>query len=176
MPHLILNTCIGCTACLRICPTEAIFGDKQELHQIVPERCIDCGACAAVCPVECIEDQNKVIKPKRKIAALPKAKVDPDFCTGCEFCVDACPYDCISMEGGERVPGVLPVAVVEEKKCVGCGLCTALCDKDAILVYDDKGERIDQSFLKLWSQNEYSQGTARGKVVKVRTIPAAAAS
>jgi NADH:ubiquinone oxidoreductase subunit F (NADH-binding) len=42
--------CIGCGACLRICPANAITGKKNEVHVISDELCIKCGACFEVCP------------------------------------------------------------------------------------------------------------------------------
>jgi len=56
MPHLITERCIGCTACVKVCPVEAITGVNKELHHINPAICIDCGACTYVCPEECIEN------------------------------------------------------------------------------------------------------------------------
>lgn len=47
-------TCIGCTACIRVCPTEAISGERKQPHVIEPELCISCGACADKCPVGAI--------------------------------------------------------------------------------------------------------------------------
>jgi len=41
--------CIGCTACKRKCPVDAISGDKKQPHVIDPEICIKCGACADAC-------------------------------------------------------------------------------------------------------------------------------
>ncbi len=157
MPHDITETCIGCTACAAICPTEAIYGEKKMLHHIIPERCIDCAACSAVCPVECILDEVGEIKPRRKLADLPKAKVIEESCTGCEFCVDVCPYGCISLRSGAKVEGVLAVADVDPAKCVGCGLCVAVCDKEAILVYDKGGNLLEQGKLKIYEINEYSR-------------------
>ena len=46
--------CIGCTACIRICPTGAIRGARKQPHVIDPQLCISCGACAPKCPVKAI--------------------------------------------------------------------------------------------------------------------------
>ena len=41
--------CIGCTTCVRHCPTEAIRVEDGRAH-INVDRCIDCGECIRVCP------------------------------------------------------------------------------------------------------------------------------
>lgn len=41
--------CIGCTSCLKVCPTEAIRV-RNGKAKIIPERCIDCGECIKICP------------------------------------------------------------------------------------------------------------------------------
>jgi len=41
--------CIGCTSCLKVCPTEAIRV-RSGKAKIIPERCIDCGECIRICP------------------------------------------------------------------------------------------------------------------------------
>ncbi|MBU2553133.1 MAG: 4Fe-4S binding protein [Bacteroidetes bacterium] len=43
------DLCIGCTACARKCPVQAISGEKKQLHIIDPLICIKCGICASVC-------------------------------------------------------------------------------------------------------------------------------
>ena len=40
--------CVGCTACLKRCPTEAIR-IRERRARIIDERCIDCGECIRVC-------------------------------------------------------------------------------------------------------------------------------
>jgi NADH-quinone oxidoreductase subunit F/NADP-reducing hydrogenase subunit HndC len=41
--------CDGCHACVRICSSEAILGEKDNVHTIDNAKCIKCGACLEVC-------------------------------------------------------------------------------------------------------------------------------
>lgn len=43
------DRCMGCTNCIKRCPTEAIRV-KNGKAKIIKERCIDCGECIRVCP------------------------------------------------------------------------------------------------------------------------------
>lgn len=48
--------CIGCVACMRVCPTGAIrvSGDRQKKARIIRERCIDCAECLRACPYDAV--------------------------------------------------------------------------------------------------------------------------
>ena len=41
--------CVGCTACARVCPVNAISGSVRSPHEIDPEICTRCGSCLEVC-------------------------------------------------------------------------------------------------------------------------------
>jgi len=41
--------CDGCHACVQVCATQAILGEKKKLHEIDAGKCIKCGACLEVC-------------------------------------------------------------------------------------------------------------------------------
>ena len=41
--------CDGCHACVHVCTTEAILGEKKAAHTIDAAKCIKCGACLEVC-------------------------------------------------------------------------------------------------------------------------------
>ena len=45
---LLAERCVGCTTCIKRCPTEAIRVRDGRAH-IIKERCIDCGMCIRVC-------------------------------------------------------------------------------------------------------------------------------
>ena len=47
------ETCIGCGACIEVCPTEALEM-VDEKAKVDAEKCVDCGACIDECPVEAI--------------------------------------------------------------------------------------------------------------------------
>ena len=53
--YVINNNCIGCTACSRVCPTNAIKGEIREKHEIDNEICIKCGACYDICKFQAID-------------------------------------------------------------------------------------------------------------------------
>jgi NADH:ubiquinone oxidoreductase subunit F (NADH-binding)/(2Fe-2S) ferredoxin/NAD-dependent dihydropyrimidine dehydrogenase PreA subunit len=41
--------CTGCGACAKVCPTQAIKGEKKQPHFILEEMCSKCGSCKDVC-------------------------------------------------------------------------------------------------------------------------------
>lgn len=50
--------CIGCYACVAICPTDNMMTIKDA---VVPFKCIACGSCAKECPtgaIEIVEEEN----------------------------------------------------------------------------------------------------------------------
>lgn len=47
--YLDASRCVGCTTCVRRCPTQAIRVRDGVAH-ITEERCIDCGECIRACP------------------------------------------------------------------------------------------------------------------------------
>lgn len=49
--------CIGCTACIRACPVDAIMGASKYMHTVLSDECTGCGLCVAPCPVDCIHMQ-----------------------------------------------------------------------------------------------------------------------
>ncbi len=53
--HAIDESCIGCHACLKPCPTSAIVGNVKELHYIIQDKCIQCGACYQICKYDSIK-------------------------------------------------------------------------------------------------------------------------
>lgn len=144
MPHFIMDNCIGCLACARICPTECIYGDKKELHIIDSELCIDCSLCGNVCPVAAIiNNEGDVVSKKKVTKERTKARVVIELCSGCVFCVDACPYAALEMvnapdHAGEAL-GLQPaqVAQVIEENCTGCRICEEVCIKEAVVVDGD---------------------------------------
>lgn len=50
--------CIGCTLCIKACPTDAILGSNKHMHTVIAAYCTGCELCLPVCPVDCIELEN----------------------------------------------------------------------------------------------------------------------
>ena len=58
------ESCRGCGACRKVCPTGAISGKPKEPHKIDQEKCVRCGMCYQKCPFEAIR-----IKPPVAVEA-----------------------------------------------------------------------------------------------------------
>lgn len=142
MSYSIIETCIGCTACTKRCPTNAITGDRNELHVIDPTLCIDCGACGVVCPPEAILDNLGDVTKSIKKNEWPKAVVIEEKCigSGCELCINICPFDALSLQHTDRVDDFFGVSTVDEKKCTGCRLCEDVCGWDAVHIFPLRDE------------------------------------
>ncbi len=52
-PLLIQNKCISCYTCKRICPENAIVGEKENLR-IELDKCVGCAECITHCPTEAL--------------------------------------------------------------------------------------------------------------------------
>jgi len=47
--------CTGCGACVRVCPTQAIKGERKKAHFLESQKCVKCKACVEACKFEAIE-------------------------------------------------------------------------------------------------------------------------
>lgn len=68
------DVCIGCTHCMKVCPTEAIRIRKGKAV-LSANRCVDCGECFRACPVLAIiieqDDFDKIFSYPVRIALVP---------------------------------------------------------------------------------------------------------
>ncbi|NJK95935.1 MAG: 4Fe-4S dicluster domain-containing protein [Bacteroidales bacterium] len=68
------DVCIGCTHCMKVCPTEAIRINNGKAV-LSANRCVDCGECFRSCPVLAIiieqDDFDRIFDYKVRIALVP---------------------------------------------------------------------------------------------------------
>lgn len=68
------DKCIGCSHCMKICPTEAIRIRHGNAH-IDAGRCIDCGICYSECPMKAIyikqDDFGQIHNYPHSVALIP---------------------------------------------------------------------------------------------------------
>ncbi len=70
--------CIGCTHCMKACPTEAIR-IRDGVAVIKESRCVDCGHCIRVCPADAIyierDDLAQIKSFKYRVLLFPSVMV-----------------------------------------------------------------------------------------------------
>jgi Na+-translocating ferredoxin:NAD+ oxidoreductase RNF subunit RnfB len=68
------DICIGCSHCIKVCPTEAlrVTGGKAGIHA---DWCIDCGECYRVCPTRAVrvmdDDFKDIFRFKHRVLLVP---------------------------------------------------------------------------------------------------------
>ncbi|MDK2808770.1 MAG: anaerobic dimethyl sulfoxide reductase subunit [Clostridiales bacterium] len=80
-------------ACIRVCPTKALFYQMDGTVSYCRDKCVGCGACVRVCPDQEIfqeEKRGRIFKcdtcyNRRQAGYLP-------------VCVEACPTRCLTFE------------------------------------------------------------------------------
>lgn len=141
MAYFILDSCIGCTNCRAICPSQAIMGEKKGIHKINPAICIECGACGRVCPAKAVEDNFGVMAQRIKKRDWEKPIFNLNACMSCGICLDTCPAGALDANlqkvGSRHAFPCLP----DESICMGCGFCAADCPVEAITM----GPRLSKS-------------------------------
>ena len=49
LSYVVNDNCVGCGACKRVCPVNAVEGTRKEKHRILADVCIRCGQCYDAC-------------------------------------------------------------------------------------------------------------------------------
>jgi electron transport complex protein RnfB len=65
MSHIITIKCNGCGACVKMCPADAISGEKDKLHLISAALCINCGVCGSMSPDEKIGMEETTVRTQK---------------------------------------------------------------------------------------------------------------
>ena len=52
---ILAEKCTGCGACKKVCPQQAISGEKKQTHIIDQNKCIKCGICLETCKFNAIK-------------------------------------------------------------------------------------------------------------------------
>ncbi len=120
--------CIGCGACVSVCPAEAIALNDNGVAEVDESLCMGCGACVEACPQGIIrlhtEGNPIVVKCSNRDPGKAARTACQVSCIGCGICEKACP------SGAAKVKDNL--SSIDEALCLSCGICAVKCPRHAI--------------------------------------------
>lgn len=133
MAYQITEQCRGCQACVRPCPTQAITGERHEVHRIDPQRCIECGTCGRVCPYAAVTTPTGEVAQRIKKMDWHQPVINRKTCVSCGLCITICPVSCLDLEfvqEGVSARGYPYLA--QPMACIACEFCAQVCPVEAI--------------------------------------------
>lgn len=123
--------CQGCMDCSKVCPTGAIFKNKNGVAEVNRSLCIGCGECEKKCPdgiIKMIDIDQQVVTTCRQADKMGPTPEVNDFCfvgcTKCEACVKVCPTGAMKIENG--------ILKHDKSKCIRCYKCVYTCPNHTI--------------------------------------------
>ena len=97
---------------------------ERGVHVLEIRKCIGCGACVRICPNDCIEmveyKRGNPVKNKK----LQYPKIDYGRCMFCGLCVDDCPPDCLHMSKAFEIAGWDRDDIIYGPEDIGVGMYT----------------------------------------------------
>ena len=117
--------CIGCGACIRVCPTpgaiKLIRKEEKAVPMVNEKACIRCGFCGEICPTKSIKVGLMAEETAELVKLIPHEliySIDESFCVACGRCVEVCPTKAIEMDDTTRI---------KRENCIACGECNEVC-------------------------------------------------
>ena len=56
------DACTGCGVCVDACPTNAISGERKQLHVIDQKLCTKCDTCRQVCKFDAVPVETGIVE------------------------------------------------------------------------------------------------------------------
>ena len=159
-PGLVMDKCIGCHICAKICPTTCIEmvevelpgKGKVERPQVNLGRCMMCGLCAEYCPKNAM-----LVTPEYELAEYTRQEMiyDPfqlqyEDRPGLHVNIVEATPEMVKqgLVGIDRKTGkdIRDYPEVIDQKCIGCSKCEKVCPAEAVVMYEkgknEKGRPI----------------------------------
>lgn len=133
MAYKITEQCHGCQACVRPCPTQAISGERHEVHRIDPSLCIECGTCGRICPYAVVITPTGEIAKRIRKMDWHVPYVNRKACVSCGLCITICPVSCLALEYvQEEISARGYPYLAQPNLCIACEFCAHICPVEAI--------------------------------------------